>query len=109
MKRLNSAELRAFMVDQTLHVFDPDSHAHVATVTYGEDSCLAQFADGTEDRGQFGLSRDTYWTRYTRFRAGETNHFYLVQIAPQIVQAYHTDGRRAFLQSPLTLLEKDAT
>lgn len=94
------------MLGQTLNAFDPDSHAAVASVTYRADgTCTARFPDGTQDRGQFGLSGDTYWTRYTDFRAGETHHFYLERVAPQVTQAYHADGRRAYLQSPLAKLD----
>lgn len=102
MTRLNPEDLKAFLFGQTVHAFDPDSRNLVATIAYGRDgTCEAVFADGTEDRGQFELSGDTYSTKYTRFRAGETNFFYLELLAPQVAQAYHTDGRRAFLQSPL--------
>ncbi len=102
MTRLTPKELQAFLVGQQLYCFDPADRAHVATIRYRKDgTCLATFADGGEDQGTYGLTDDAYWTQYTNFRAGERNAFHLVPVAPQVVQAWHTDGRRAFLQSPL--------
>lgn len=109
MERISAKDLRAFMVGKTLHAFDPGTRKRVAAVTYMADgACIARFVDGTEDRGQYGLSGDTYWTKYTRFRAGQTSEFYLVELLDQVAQAYHTDGRRAYLQSPLIELDEGA-
>ncbi|MEP5731945.1 MAG: hypothetical protein ABJL67_21500 [Sulfitobacter sp.] len=109
MEHISAQDLRAFMVGKTLHAFDPDSGERVASVTYMADgACVARFVDGIEDRGQYGLSGDTYWTKYTDFRAGQISEFYLVEVADQVAQAYHTDGRRAYLQSPLIELEEGA-
>ncbi|MEP2641143.1 hypothetical protein [Roseobacter sp.] len=90
---------------QDLYAFDPVTRARVAWVAYHPNgTCRAEFSDGTVDHGQFGLEGDTYWTRYTGFRAGETHRFYLVEITPKLAQAYHVDGRQAFLQTPLKTL-----
>lgn len=106
MSRLDPKEVEAFLVGQTLHAFDPDSHNKVASVTYQDDgTCVAIMKDGTEDRGHYGVDEGIYWTRYNQFRGGETHHFYLVRVGPQVAQAYHSDGRRAFLQSPLARLD----
>lgn len=106
MKRFDAQELLAFLFGRTLHAFDPDSCKRVATVRYGLDGiCGVTFVDGTQDQGCYGLEDDTYWTRYDKFRAGETHCFYLVQVAPHIAQAYHADGQRAFLQSALPELK----
>jgi len=107
MKRMNEAELRAFLVGQTLFAFEPETFRNVAKVTYGADgTCSAVFADETRDSGRFGISGDVYWTRYSRFRQGETHRFFLVTVADDIAQAFHGDGRRAFLQSPHAKLDR---
>lgn len=106
MKRMNGTEVRAFLYGKTLFIYEPETLKSVAKVTYGSDGrCTALFADGSSDAGQFGFSGDTYWTKYDRFRSGETNHFYLVPVEPEVAQAFHADGRRAFLQSPLSSLK----
>ncbi len=105
MTRLNQEELKAFLFGKTLYSFDPETRKLAATITYDAGgTCVAVFADGTQDRGQFELVGDTYSTKYAQFRSGETNHFYVERVASHVVQAYHTDGRRAFLQSPLAKL-----
>lgn len=109
MPRLTAEELKSFMAGKTLYAFDPDTKARVASVSYGsEGDCVARFADGTQDTAEWGLEGDTYWTRYANFRGGEVNRFTLDLIADQVAQAYHTDGRRAFLQSPLEVLDTSA-
>lgn len=106
MTRMNAAELQAFVLGRRLFAFEPETLKNVAQVTYQPDgNCIALFIDGTSDKGQYGFSKASYWTRYARFRNGETNRFYLTLIRPDIAQAYHVDGRPAFLQSPLASLE----
>jgi hypothetical protein len=109
MARLNPSEVREFLVGKTLNCYDPESLVHISTAHYGLDGvCRMTFSDGTEDTGVFGLADDIYWTQYKRFRSGTLNQFYLEGLAPQMAQAFHTDGRRAFLQTPLSTLEMDA-
>lgn len=109
MARLNPDELREFLFGKTLNCYDPESRAHISTAHYGLDGvCRMTFSDGTEDEGVFGLVDDLYWTQYKQFRSGTLNHFYLERISPQIAQAFHSDGRRAFLQTPLSTPEIDA-
>ncbi|WP_281685341.1 hypothetical protein [Thalassobaculum salexigens] len=106
--RLKPNELREFLFGKTLNCYDPESRVHIATAHYGQDGvCRMTFSDGTEDTGVFGLTDDIYWTQYKRFRSGTLNKFYLESVAPQIAQAFHTDGRRAFLQTPLPTLENE--
>lgn len=106
MKRLGALDLRGFLFGQTLHAFDPDLRERIATVCYETDgNCFVTFVDGTRDRGRFNLDGDIYSTCYEKFRSGETNAFYLVEVAPQITQAFHKNGKRAFLQSPLLELK----
>lgn len=108
MNRMNEAELRGFLLGQTLFAFEPETFRNVAKVTYRADgSCTAVFADETQDTGKFGISGDCYWTQYARFRQGETHHFFLVAVADNVAQAFHSDGRRAFLQSPLAHLDQE--
>ena len=92
--------MRAFLVGQKLHIFDPGTRARVAEVHYDTDNrCHAAFEDGGVDSGIYG---DMYWTRYSRFRNGMTCHFYLVRLGPFLAQA---DGAIAFLQSARPHLE----
>lgn len=107
MIRMDAAELQAFISGRTLFAYEPDTLARVAEVIYQPDGiCLASFANGTKDNGIYGFSDAAYWTRYAKFRNGETNQFYLILVGPQIAQAYHADGRLAFLQSPLASLNQ---
>lgn len=99
-------EVRAFLVGQKLHIFDPGTGARVAEAHYGTDNrCHAAFEDGGVDSGIYGIEGDMYWTRYSRFRDGMTCHFYLVRLGPSLAQAYHADGAIAFLQSSRPHLE----
>lgn len=99
--RLSAADLKRFIQGRTLFAYDPETRKQVAQVVYRTDGfCEASFADGTHDRGTYGFSGDTYWTRYDRFRNGETNGFYLMLVEAEVAQAYHLDGRSAYLQSP---------
>lgn len=99
-------EVRAFLVGQKLHVFDPGTRTRFAEVHYDTDSrCRATFEDGRADFGTYGIEGDMYWTRYSRFRDGATCHFYLVRLGPSLAQAYHADGIIAFLQSSRPHLE----
>lgn len=97
---LTGTSLHAFLTTQKVHVFDPDTHAPVATVQYGTDGQITmRHADGRTDHGHWGLDGDTYWTRYAHFRDGTLNRFYLEPVDAATAQAYFGDGRRAFLQS----------
>lgn len=105
--RLSAAELRRFLEGRRLYAFDPVSRAQVAQVTYAPGGiCHARFTDGTKDSGAYGFKEATYWTQYTRFRAGQRSEFYLTWHGDQIAQAWHSDGRMAFLQSPLSELPR---
>lgn len=93
-------EVRAFLVGQKLHIFDPNTSTRVAEVHYDTDNrCHVTFEDGGDDSGAYGIEGDMYWTRYSRFRNGMKCHFYLVRLGPDLAQAYHADGTIAFLQS----------
>lgn len=100
--RLEAKDLRAFLFGRRLYVFDPATRARFATVSYGTDNrCHAVFSDRTEDHGTYGFEGDLYWTGYSRFRDGAIHRFFLVRVEDDVMQAYHADGARAFLQSPL--------
>jgi len=95
-------DVRRFLTGRTLHAFDPETGARAASVTYHPDgTCALSFAGGAEEGGLWGLDGDTYWTRYDRFRGGEKNGFRLERLAEDIAQAWHVDGSRAFIQTPL--------
>lgn len=97
---MKSDEVRAFLQGQALYAFDPQTALCVALVRYGPDGrCEVEFASGDTDQGIYGFDGDTYWTRYTTFRQGETHSFHLQAIAPGLAQAYFVDGTIAFLQS----------
>lgn len=97
--RLTPQQVRAFISGQTVQALDPESGELAATVTYGDGGmCVARFADGRTDTGHYGFADDCYWTRYATFRDGTENRFYLVRLRPDRAQAYHDDGRRAYLQ-----------
>ena len=99
-RMLSPRAVHDFISGQTLHAFDPETGARAASVTYRADGRVeAQFADGASDIGTWGLSGAQYWTRYTTFRDGEIHHFSLERIDADTAQAYHADGRRAFVQS----------
>jgi hypothetical protein len=105
MSRLTSTEVIDFMLGKTLYSFDPGTRTRAAAITYSSDgTCVAAFEDGTKDKGAFTIHGDTYETQYEVFRAGSVNRFYLMWLMPGIVQAYHTDGRRAFVQTELAAL-----
>lgn len=101
MDWMNEAELHAYVYGKTLYAFEPDTLLDGANVTYNTDgTCTAVLPDGTTDNGVYALEGDTYWTRYENFRDGTTNRFRLTLIGDEVAQAYYTDGRRAFVQSP---------
>jgi len=106
MERMDKADVRTFLFGKTLFVYEPETLKNVAKVTYYPNGCcMALFTDGTEDTGQYGLSGETYWTQYERFRENQRHHFYLTLIEPEVAQAFYIDGRRAFLQSPVLFRE----
>jgi hypothetical protein len=108
VKRIEDDAVKAFLMGHTIYSYNADTRLLGATITYQPDgTCTAEMADGSQDKGVWGLKGDTYWTRYDRFRDGTTNAFYLIEIAPQVMQAYFDDGRTAFIQTPLTTLPED--
>lgn len=105
--RLGEDEVKAFLFDQTLYAFDPETLSRVATVQYRHDwSCHVTMENGDTDAGQYGFEGDLYWTRYDRFRDGAAHRFSLIRIDDHIVQAMFDDGTRAFIQSPLAQLSR---
>lgn len=97
---LDELNLTRFLTAQVIHVFDPDTFAPVAEVSYGRDGEVTmRHADGREDRGKWGIEKATYWTQYENFRDGGLNRFYVERVDPFTVQAFFLDGRRAFVQS----------
>ncbi|GGE28303.1 hypothetical protein GCM10011360_15640 [Primorskyibacter flagellatus] len=95
-------DVHRFLMGRTLNAFDPATGARAAAVTYRPDgTCALRFADGAEEGGIWGLEGDTYWTRYDQFRGGERNGFRLELLREDIAQAWHVDGSRAFIQTPL--------
>lgn len=96
---MTATEVRAFIEGRTVRAIDPATGQHVATVSYGPDgSCRMQPTTGAPaEPGVYGFSGDLYWTRYAEFRGGETNRFTLVAEGPGRAQAWHDDGRRAYL------------
>ncbi len=99
--RLMTAEqVRSFIGGRILQAVDPDSGEVVATVTYGPDgACTVAFANGDTDEGSYGFVDHFYWTRYRRFRDGTENRFALEPLGTGKAQAWHDDGRRAFIQA----------
>lgn len=96
---MTAPEVRRFIEGRTLLAVDPETDALVATVDYNPDrTCAARFPDGDQDTGQYGFVENRYWTRYSRFRQGTRNEFFLVQLGADRAQAYYADGRPAFLQ-----------
>jgi len=99
LETMNAADVRRFIEARTVLALDPTSNDVVATVQYRADgTCTARFPDGDTDTGQCGFVEDRYWTRYTRFRDGARNEFFLVSHGVGRAQAYYADGRQAFLQ-----------
>lgn len=97
---MQAAEIRAFLEGRRVHAFAPETRALVAHVDYrGDGRCALCFATGETDQGVYGIEGDTYWTRYDRFRGGETHAFRLERLGPNLAQAWFSTGARAFLQS----------
>ncbi len=96
---MTATEVRAFIAGRTVRAIDPATGQAVATVSYlPGGTCRIARADGTPpEDGVYGFSEHLYWTRYAAFRDGGTNSFYLVEQGPGRAQAWHDDGRRAFL------------
>lgn len=100
---LNAAEIKRFLMGRPMYAFEPTTRARVAVVEYEPNGvCATQFEAGNGDNGIWGIDGDTYWTKYRVFRDGAKNVFYLQWVAPDVAQAYHEDGTRAFLQSKFT-------
>jgi hypothetical protein len=96
---MTAPEVRRFIEGRTLLAIDPATDELIATVDYNSDrTCVARFPDGEKDTGQYGFVENRYWTRYSRFRQGMRNEFFLVPSGADRAQAYYADGRPAFLQ-----------
>jgi hypothetical protein len=92
--------VKEFIFQRRINAFHPDNREHVAVVEYDPSgACSLEFADGRSDIGSWGFTDQGYWTSYRNFRDGERHEFLLQLIAPQIMQAFHANGTRAFLQS----------
>lgn len=101
-------DLVGFLTVGTVFAFDPDTLDPVAQVTYGPRGRVSMVhQDGRTDSGDWGIDGNHYWTRYKDFRDGSLNRFYLEPVDAQTAQAYHSDGRRAFLQSHKCSLSSD--
>lgn len=99
LETMSAADVRRFIEGRTVLALDPLTRDLVATVRYDADgTCAAGFPNGDGDTGQCGFVDDRYWTRYTRFRNGKRNEFFLVSTGAGQAQAYYADGRQAFLQ-----------
>ncbi|MEQ8813900.1 MAG: hypothetical protein RLO51_14915 [Thalassobaculum sp.] len=96
---MTADELRRFIEGRTVRALDPETGAGVATVAYRPDgSCrLRHLAGGAVEDGRYGFDGPVYWTRYAAFRGGEVNRFTLTAVRPGRAQAWHDDGRRAYL------------
>jgi len=93
-------DVHRFIAGQTVYAFDPDSGVFVATLVYRIDGTIeARFADAKADNGQYGFEGQLYWTRYENFRSGQKHAFYLQAVDDSTAQAFHDDGRKAFLLS----------
>ena len=96
---MDATAVRHCIEGKTIPALDPDTEETVACITYRADrSCHVRFADGTEDVGRYGFEDHYYWTQYNAFRGGTRNRFYLVDLGEGRAQAYHEDGRRAYIQ-----------
>lgn len=105
---LSAAEATRFLTDKSVQVFDPETGRQVATARYEQSGlCEAMFIDGQTDCGRWGQTQTGYWTQYSTFREGTRNAFVLVLITPDVAQAFHEDGSRAFIQTPLKELPSD--
>lgn len=97
---MDADEVRLFIEGRNVYIFEPESKAYHGVVHYGLDGrCAARFSDGATDVGVFGFDANRYWTRYDRFRGGQTHAFHLESLGPGIAQAYFADGKRAFIQA----------
>ena len=97
---LSGAQVSDFLTAGPIFVFEPDTLEPVAQVSYRQDgSVLMKTVDCQSDVGAWGISANTYWTQYEKFRDGERYHFGLEYICDDTMQAYFSDGRRAYLQS----------
>jgi hypothetical protein len=100
---MHADDVILFLEGRKIYVFEPDTHTLVAVVDYELGGrCAVQFSAGDADVGVYGFDGDAYWTRYEKFRNGETHVFHLKSLGPGIAQAYFADGTKAFLQSQST-------
>lgn len=96
---MTEQEVYEFILGNSVDALDPDSLQTAANINYHADGSIkATFADGSTDTGQYGFTEHYYWTRYTKFRDGTLNEFYLVRSGVNEAQAYYKEGSRAFLQ-----------
>lgn len=97
---MTADQVRSFIGGNVLQALDPVTGEVVATVTYDRDgTCRFTFANGDTDEGHYGFVDHYYWTRYRRFRDGTENRFALEPLGAGRAQAWHDDGRRAFIQA----------
>ncbi len=102
--------VKSFIAQGLIYAFDPETKSRAAAVEYGTDGVAKlTFSDGQHETGQWGFTQQGYWTSYNNFREGARHEFLLKQIAPQIMQAYHGDGRRAYVQTALSALPDSIT
>jgi len=100
---MQADDVRRFLEGQEIYVFEPDTRTLVAVVNYEKGGrCAFRFSTGEADVGVYGFDGDAYWTRYEKFRNGETHSFNLKSLGPGIAQAYFIDGKKAFLQAQTT-------
>ena len=99
-ERLKGHQISKFLTADKIYVFDPETLELVARVSYRPDGRVEmETTDGRTDRGTWGFNEDLYWTQYERFRDGVRHAFWLEVVGADIVQAYFSDGQRAFLQT----------
>lgn len=97
---MTSKDVHSFISGKTVYAFDPNTGAFVATLVYCADGTIeARFADAKVDNGQYGFEGQLYWTRYENFRSGQKHAFHLQAVDDSTAQAFHDDGRKAFLLS----------
>lgn len=93
-----AADLERFIHGRTVAAIDPETGATFARVTYRPDGvCIVAHQGGRLERGRYGFADGCYWTIYPTFRDGRKNSFYLTTEGPGRAQAWHDDGRRAYL------------
>ena len=97
---MQADDVRRFLEGRKIYNFQPGPRTLFAVTDYGLDGrCAVRLSTGDTDIGIYGFDGDAYWTRYEKFRNGETHFFHLKSLGPGIAQAYFADGTQAFLQS----------